>query len=434
MKFTRRDFLKGATTTAVLASSHVLAFAARQASAATGANPILVLVYLAGGNDCLNTLIPLNDTGAPQRSTYQSMRPDLAIPISALGPTTIDPDPVLGTTLALHPEMGGLWSLYNEGKVALINGVGYPDMSMSHFNSEDIWFSGNPLGLQGTGWVGRHMDDTAIDGSTRAISFGSSVNPTLASLQSDAIGVRRLDRFDLPDDERPYRDLDNRKTAWAAIYDRTADDVVGRIARSGANIIQKAEFFGRIETTGWGSYNESANRGIGRDMRQVASLLRHDVLNPGDASGLSFAHVNLGGFDTHSEQGSMNSDARHPRLLREFSNAMRGFQDDLTGLGIADRVVTLVYSEFGRRIFQNDSGNSAGTDHGAGGLAFLIGDCVNGGVHGAVPAIDDPDRNGNLRYHTDMRQIYASIIDDWLSGDHRNVLPGAPFTPLDLII
>lgn len=435
MKFNRRQFLQGATSATLMASAHVLGFAARTAHAAGPGAPILVLINLRGGNDALNTVIPLNDVGAPQRTTYQSLRPSLAISTGALAGTEIDPDPVLGTGLALHPALGGMWTLYDEGRLAVVNGAGITGSSLSHFEAEAVWYSGDPDARENTGWLGRHLDDVWRDGEIRAMSFGSSVNATLASAFNDVLGVRTITRFDLPDDrERAYRDLDARRLAWGSIFgDSRAAELSARVARSAGNLVSKSDLLGRVAVEGWGSQNEGERR-LGRDLREIASILRHDDLNPGDASGVCFFHCGTGGYDTHSRQGTLLPNGSHAQRLDELSRTLHGFQQDVDGLGLSNQVVTVVYSEFGRRGFQNDSGSNAGTDHGRGGTMFVAGSPVAGGMYGQMPLIDDLDRNGCLRVNTDFRAVYAALIDSWLGGDHTGLLPGAPFTPLPIFV
>jgi uncharacterized protein (DUF1501 family) len=436
MQFNRRQFLKGASATALVAGTHVLLSGARSARAAGPSDPILVLVNLRGGNDALNTVIPLDNVGAPQRSLYDSMRPDLGIQTSLLGGMEIGADPQLGTALALHPALADLKTLYDESKLAIVNGVGIANSSLSHFEAEDVWYSGNPTGLQDTGWVGRHLDASFNDEETRAISFGSIVNSTLASLWNDALGVNAVDRFDLPDD--PYwefRDLASRLPSWTSIYadDRGGAGLAARIARSGARVVETSQIFGQIETRGWGSFNEGGGGSLSNDLRDVASILRHDLLNPGASTGLCFFHCRMGGYDTHSRQGTTDLASGHPRLMDQLSRGLHGFQRDLETLGLAHRVVTVVYSEFGRRAHQNDSGGNAGTDHGRAGSLFVLGDPVIGGLYGQVPELDALDAGSNLVVNTDFRRVYAALIDDWLGGDHTAVLPGAPFVPLPVI-
>jgi uncharacterized protein (DUF1501 family) len=437
MRINRRQFLKGASASAVLASTNVLALAARRAGAATPDGRAVVMIDLSGGNDYLNTVIPLDNVGAPQRSTYESVRPDLAVPLSSLSATEIGPDATLGTALALHPAMTGLATLYQEGKLAVVNGAGYPNSSLSHFEAEDAWWAGNPT-PQGTGWLGRYLDaDLPLD-VTHAISFGSEVNPTFTAVSADALGVRDVSRFGLPDD-RDYRDVDSRRTAWEGIFGDGRDpaSMVGKVSRSGLNLIDKSALFQTIEIDSWGSNNDNGGSDISDQLRQVASILRHDQLNqgtPSNQTGLSFFHAGFGGFDTHTEEGSDDPNAWHPTLLRWLSDGMTNFQRDLEGLGLADKVVVVVYSEFGRRIEQNGNGNNAGTDHGTANVIFVMGDSsvLNGGTYGQMPELANPDGNGNLVVQVDFRQVYAAVIQQWLGADPVPLL-GA-FTPLSLFV
>ena len=433
MRLTRRSFLRGAAASAALAGTHVLGFASR-ASAAVADAPILVLVNLAGGNDLLGAVIPLDDVGAPQRSRYQSLRPDLAVPLSALGGLAVDADPVRGTGLALHPTLTGLRQLYGEGKLALVLGAGLPGSSLSHFEAEKAWFFGRPDVLNGpTGWIGRQLD-LAADGLPHAVSFGGEVNPSLQGELADALGVGSIEGFEIPDDPLwEWRDGLERGAVLRAMLAEARSGAGETVARSGRLVIDEADFFGGVETSGWGSRLDSESSGLGRDLREIASIVRHDQLAPGAASGFRFYHARLRGFDTHSRQGAVDPGSGQPKLLAELSRCLLGFQRDLEAIGASGRVVTLVYSEFGRRVAQNATGAEAGTDHGAGGLLLLLGQRVLGGVHGALPRLDDLDANGNLEVSTDFRRVYAAVIDDLLGGDHTAVLPGGPFDKLPVI-
>ena len=437
MRIDRRQFLKGASASALLASTNVLAFAAKRANAFTADGRVVVLINLSGGNDYLNTVIPLNDVGAPQRSVYEASRPDLALPLSSLSATEIAPCAVLGTGLALHPQMSGLATLYQEGKLAVVNGVGYPNHSLSHFEAEEVWWAGNTT-PQGSGWMGRFLDTGLPLDVTHALSFGGEVNRTFVGQVADALGVREVQNFGLPDDrENEFRDLDNRRPAWEQIYTDARDvaTMVGRIARSGNNLIEKSALFPTIEIEGWGSNNEGGSSDLAFQLMQVASVLRHDQAHagtPSEQTGLSFFHVTIGGFDTHSEQGGDDGGMWHPTLLRWLSEAMTAFQRDLEGLGLADKVATLTYSEFGRRVEQNDSGRTAGTDHGTANCMLVMGDAalLNGGVYGQMPDLSDQDDHGNLEIHVDFRQVYATLIDQWLSGNHVPLLGAQTTLPL----
>jgi uncharacterized protein (DUF1501 family) len=432
MRLNRRQFLKGASASAFLAGSNVLSLAAaRRAGAFTANGRALVMIDLSGGNDYLNTVIPLNNVGANQRDVYEQVRPDLAVSTGALAATEIAPCATLGTALALHPSMAGLATLFGEGKLAVVNGVGYPNHSLSHFEAEAVWWAGSP-NPQGTGWLGRYLDaDLPLD-VTHALSFNGDVNPTFSSVSADAIGVRDVSRFGLPDDG-DFHDLDNRRPAWHSIYVDPRAGLREKIARAGKNLVEKSELFQSIQIDDWGSLNQGSDNDLGNQLQQVASVMRHDHLNEGsptNQTGLSFFHLSIGGFDTHSQQGRDDPNAWHPTLLRYVSQSMTNFQRDVEGLGISDKVIVVTYSEFGRRIEQNDKGNDAGTDHGTANVMFVMGGGVNGACYGQLPELGDPDDNDNMKIHVDLRQVYSSIIAQWLAGDPVPLLGNFPQLPL----
>lgn len=434
MRISRRTFLKGMSASAALSSLHVLGVASRAAAAAGAEAPVLVLVNLAGGNDLFNTFVPLDDVGAPQRTLYEQLRPNLAIPLGSLGSTGVGADPTLGTGLALHPALPGLKSLYDEGRLACVLGAGLTGNSLSHFEAEKAWFFGRPdvLTTQ-TGWLGRHLD-LGDDGLPHAVSFGGMVNPTFHAQLAQSLGVGSIARFEFPDDrEWQWRDGEAQAATLDAILAESRSGTLETVAGAGRLLMDQIAFLEGVETTGWGSALEDERWGPGRDLREVASLLRYDDLNPGTPSGFCLYHVRMGGYDTHSRQGSLDTDEGHPRLLMNLSNWLSAFQQDLDALGVADRVLTLVYSEFGRRPFQNANGNSAGTDHGTAGAMMLMGNRAIGGMYGGMPRLDQLDEHDNLAVTTDFRDVYAAVIDDFLGGDHGLVLPGAPFAPLPVV-
>jgi uncharacterized protein (DUF1501 family) len=433
MRLSRRSFLKGAAASAVLANTHVLGLASRAAAAEPGSR-VLVLVNLAGGNDFLNTVIPRDDVGAPQRTTYEAARPDLAVPLSALAGHSIGTAPGLGTGLALHPSLAGLHALYRQGRLAVVLGAGFVGSSLSHAEAERAWFVGRPdVVADPTGWIGRQLERNA-GADPRAVSLGGEVSPALLSQRAEALGVLSVEAFALPDDPVwQWRDGLERGEALRALLADPRSGIAESIARSGRLLIEEAEYLDGVEARGWGSALEEETWGLGRDLRDVSSLVRHDLLHPGAASGFDVYHVRISGFDTHSRQGMNDPAWGQPYRLAELSRGLLGFQRDLDAIGASDRVVTVVYSEFGRRVAQSGKGQSAGTDHGAAGGMFLLGDPVVGGVHGVMPRLDQTDPTGNLLVTTDVRRVYASLIDDWLGGDHSAVLAGAPFEKLPLI-
>jgi uncharacterized protein (DUF1501 family) len=433
MRCTRREFLKtGSAAAAVLASPHIFAraFAARAAHAAGPADPILVIVQWEGGNDGLNTVIPLNGT---QRSAYEALRPDLGIPVAEIsGLTEIGDDPA-GIALGFHPVMTALHQLYDAGKVAVINGVGYPNQDLSHFRSEDIWFKADPVGSPGTGWFGNYLDQYVDPSLVRAISFDYTTTKVFDSAIASAIGVARLSYFTLPEDYW-YPDLEARKAVWRTIYplELTLPGLYGTVGNVANNVVALADRLASVQTAGWGSNVEALefNSRFSRSLREVASIIRHDILDPTNDTGMRFFHVRIGGFDTHSQQEEavdpanpqVRQDNAHGRLLYESSEVIKALYDDLASIpdgagSAADRALIMTFSEFGRRPAQNASLSDAGTDHGAAAPLFLIGSAVQGGIYGPTPDLTDLDADDNLKFHTDFRQVYATAIDRWVASD-----------------
>ena len=392
-------------------------------------------MQLEGGNDGLNTVVPIDDGSVAQRTLYEAARPNLALPTADLLATEIDADPSKGNRLALHPAMTDLKTLYEAGKVAVVNGVGYANQSLSHFRSEDIWFGANAVGSFDTGWFGRYLDSAFTPSDLVAVDVNETLNPIFVSEQSNVLAVRRLADFTLPDDPL-YPDLAAKKAALDAAYDVEADplETTGTqlaIGISGDALLGAIDDYAAI-TTSWSSHLNLVGGSLANRLKQAASIIRHDALSPGSAVGARFFHVRLGGFDTHTQQGALTGN--QPSLLQRTSASIKAFYDDMVDLGVASKVVLMTFSEFGRRVAENGAAGTAGTDHGAAAPLFVVGEPVAGGVYGTVPALNDLDK-GNLKYHTDFRRVYATLIDDWLAtpGAHVPLLPGAPYATLPFI-
>ncbi len=234
MGISRRQLLKRTAATAILAQTHLLA-RVKPVRAAGANDPILVLVNLDGGNDALNTLIPLDDRGGMQRSHYEQLRPDLTIPQRKLIGTGLGRDPVRGTLLSLHPNMAELADLWSRGELALVGGVGVPDSSLSHFTARDAWYTGLPSGATGTGWVGRQMDASVSSSTLRAISFSGAINLSLMTPSGGSINARSVADFG-PPARLPTAGggAELRRRAWDAIYaeGRDSGSLTERVAQS----------------------------------------------------------------------------------------------------------------------------------------------------------------------------------------------------------
>jgi uncharacterized protein (DUF1501 family) len=438
MRLSRRLLLQGATLAAAsVATPHPIRRALFGPRAAFAAPPdaIFVLFQLEGGNDGLGTVIPTDDVGHPQRTLYEAARPGIQVPLAQLGATAIDPDPVRGTGLALHPLMTGLKTLYDQNKLAVINGVAYPNQNLSHFRSEDIWFGG--LGATAPfldGWFGRYLDEQFAVTDLVTVDVDNNLSKNFFSPGANVLALTSLASFVVPDD-LAYPDITAKKAALVSAYG--AEVSAGApgsaqltIATTGDLMLDKIDEYDPIGT-GWASALDAVPGRTARRMKEAASIIRYDALNPGSAVGARFFHVRLGGFDTHSDQtGAGGMTGRQPELLEELSRVIKAFYDDMVSIGVSSKVLIMTQSEFGRRFEEN---GNMGTDHGEASVLFAIGDPVAGGVYGELPELDDLNQ-GNLKWKVDFRQVYATIIDDWLGADHTTILAGGPFTALPFII
>jgi len=434
MAITRRDFLKSsAAAAAALTVPHPIFRGMAHAAGPAGA--IVVILQMEGGNDGLNMVVPID---GPQRTLYQNARPNLQIP--AIDLLAIDDDPVTTDGLGLHPSMPELHTLWGNGRVAIVNGVGYASQSLSHFRSEDIWFGGiSSAQLYDDGWFGRYLDGT-FPGQLVTLDCDGSLSPIFFGDDSNVLAIKNLSQFVIPDDPA-YPDLADKKTALQDAYADEAASASGvqlSIGVSGDALLSKMDDYAQVSTS-WSSNLNGLTGGLAARLKQVASVIRFDNGMPAPASptGARFFHVRIGGFDTHTNQGALTG--RQADLLAQVSKAIKAFYDDMVALGVANKVLIMTFSEFGRRVVENGSPTTAGTDHGAAAPLFIVGNGViaappGGHVFGRVPALDAGllDGGRNLAYHTDFRRVYATVIDRWLNGNSAAVL-GGPFTHVPFV-
>jgi uncharacterized protein (DUF1501 family) len=383
----RRSFLKGTAAAAALPllfSRASFAGAGASAGVAGQKGRILVLVRLDGGNDGLNTVIPHGD------DLYYKARPGLGIAAKNLLK--------LNDHLGLHPALKPLGTAWDAGQLGVLQGVGYPSPNRSHFTSSDIWHTGSTSAPERwSGWLGRALDRVAQDdvpglqldpGPLNLALVGEKVVvPGIADASTFRVNAKRVGLL---------RAMSRRKRT------NTVAEYIRRSAEQAYRTSARVEVALR-DAAGRGSYpqTELANR-----LWQVARLIEADMPS-------RVYSVRLSGFDTHSRQGDA-----HAALLTELGGALAAFQADLGKMGQSDRVLTVTYSEFGRRVREN---RSLGTDHGAAAPMFVMGGKVRGGIFGKHPDLGDLDR-GDLRFHTDFRQVYATVLDDWLDADSRAVI------------
>ena len=374
-------------------SARALDAGAAGSGRSAGPERILVVVELTGGNDGLNTIVPFRN------DEYYRARPTLGI-------RRRDAIPVTGEA-GFHPSLVGFERLYKDGKLAVVEGCGYPRPSLSHFSSMGFWHTGLPNGGEPLGWVGRLMDAHAAADTPNAI-----VN--IASAQSLAVRGRVHSPivFDDPEQLRRVGSAAELRTLQGLVLHGESGnrslDFLRATARNAADS-------GALVRDAWDSYRTPVDYGIGgglaADLRKVAALVA-----AGLQSRVYYVAYRGNSFDTHVHQADL-----HSRLLMYTADAVRGFFDDIERIGRGSDVAMMIFTEFGRRIEEN---GSQGTDHGTAGPMFVVGEAVRGGFYGEPPSLTDTD-DGNLRMTVDFRRVYATMIAEWMGhANTRSVLKG----------
>ncbi len=379
----------GPTTTSPVTTTRVSA-------AANSAQRTLVVVELAGGNDSLSTVIP------HANGRYYDLRPTLAIEDS------LDLDGEIG----LHPALGELSKMYEQGQMAIVEGVGTPGADLSHFVQIQRWWDGTDQAVR-TGWLGRYLDGTVgYDELLAGISIGPGPNPALAGDASFAVNITNATDIGtgLPwwvEDESSF--MDN----WSSFAPAGVDVAdLSNLERSIQSTVQsQQELAQRLQPLRKeiedGLVPEDEAESMTGQLRIAAHLI---------ASGLGpkviMVHGNTN-FDTHENQKES-----HDQMMVDLNGGMVAFNETLAKAGMADRGIVMTTSEFGRRV----KDNNGGTDHGAGSSHFLLGANVAGGRYGEPQSLDELDENGNLRWSVNHRSLYATVLQDWLGVDPVDIL------------
>ncbi len=497
MKVTRRQFLKAGASLSAAASFPSIWWRVRQAQALelceNGTN--LVIVQLDGGNDGINTVIPLsgaNDTA------YTTARPTIGIATNQLSATQIGNDPLHNGQLALHPHMARLRSLYDSGNLAAVLGVHYANGNLSHDVSKSIWYRGDPaLSGPSTGWMGRTLDEMCAGQSLAvpAVDTQDELSPLFYGNTSV------LACADISDFVFPYShnfgapQTSDYKDAFKGIYDIAAasgPNFVQPVGSSGAATIAKVDAYGTCNESfaknlndlingtangsgGFGLTGPPAIRqgfGLARGLRTVFALLKGE--QPGNQPlGCRIFRVNIGGFDNHSDQGvhiplsaksiqqkvqSSFAGEEHGKLLYRLDRAVAAFWQDLVDDGnLYKNTLIMTFSEFGRRVEENTNDAHAGTDHGTAAPLFIVGPKAgqstgpshvvgyNGsptsGMYGGYPELDNLDDDQNPVYQLDFRHVYGEIINRWLGltpSTTQTILGGYDYlsdaTPADFLV
>ncbi|MEZ5041400.1 MAG: DUF1501 domain-containing protein [Saprospiraceae bacterium] len=356
----------------------------------TETDKILVLVRFKGGNDGLNMIIPLFDYG-----TYKSYRPTIAIP----------EDQIIGLndSFGMPNTMNPLQNMWESGAMKVVNSVGYENHNLSHFRSTDIWSSASDANVLDTsGWLGRLVDRQFPDfvsnppEDPQAIQIGGSGTLVFNNEDGTNMGVV------VNDPEELYQIAQNGELYDAVdVPDCYYGEQLSFVRTVANSTFRYAEIIAQAYETGTNSVSYGPN--LGEQLALVARLIKGGLTT-------KLYMVTLDGFDTHANQNNF-----HPYLMNNLANAVSAFYEDLGSVGMAHRVLAMTFSEFGRRVEQNASG---GTDHGAAAPMLLFGEGLNGnGFVGANPDLQNFDSVGNLKYDVDFRQIYATILEQWMCLD-----------------
>jgi uncharacterized protein (DUF1501 family) len=375
--------------------------------------PTLVVLQLTGGNDALNTLVPY---GNP---LYYDQRPTVRIAEAQVLP--------IDEHYGFHPSMAALKPWWDEGKMAIVNGIGYPRPDYSHFRSMDIWYTAQPEAMATDGWLGKLVRDLdpRADNVLTAVSFGRGLPRALSLAGVPVASVAQLDSYGLLTNLSSVAQRQAALEVFSRMYDdgwndqglpsestHQPHDPVGEVLRymgqTGLDA-QKGAAVLRTAVERYSSPVQYPQTPIGQSLRGVAQVKLADL-------GTRVFYTAHSSFDTHATQLTV-----HAQLWREISEAVAAFCTDLRLHDAADDVIMLLWSEFGRRVRDNGSG----TDHGAGGIAFVLGEAVTGGMYGEYPSLRDGHLTlGNLTYNNDFRSTYSTILERWFHVEARPIVNG----------
>ena len=364
-------------------------------------DPVLVVLQLSGAYDALNTIIPYND---PHYKDYRTV-------------LKVEPEEVLAIddNVGFHPSMAPVKGLYDQGKVAVIQGIGYPNPIRSHFRSMDIWHTAAPEKMGMDGWLGRAIGemDPNKENVLTGVNFGRGLPRALATSGVSVASVGGLDQLGV------LTGIENQdqRTEALDIFSRMYSPMIGSgatndyLSQTGLDALKGAD----ILATAPGKYSSTVEYGGDQFSQWLKNVAQVHLAGLG--SRVLYTGLNPGAFDTHANQTTA-----FPQLWGQVSTAVEDFYQDLKEHDASQEVVILMFTEFGRRVLENGSG----TDHGSGSVAFVIGDHVEGGLYGEYPSLE-PDKldQGDLKWNTDFRETYATLLEKWMGLDSKPILRGS---------
>ena len=366
---------------------------------------ILVLIQLDGGNDGLNTIVPITN------DIYYRSRPTLAVPANQTLPLTSE--------LGMHPSMAGVRGLYDNGQMAIVQNVGYDNPDQSHFRSMDIWMSASDATVyDSTGWTGRSLEALFPD-------FGQNPPDQPLGVQLGGASMLFQGRAHNLGMTLENPDVFQRIAETGQFYstDRIPSTTYGTEMRFARQVANSAfRYAGALQDAAGAGANrvEYPNGFLAQNLSIVAKLIKGQL-------GTKIYVVSLEGFDTHAEQIPL-----HPQLLQELSTSVQAFIQDLEADNLADNVLVMTFSEFGRTIWEN---GSSGTDHSTSAPLFLFGPAAKGGLYGSSPDLTRVNQDGDPIHDIDFRSVYASVLKDWFGMEEAMVasVMGRSFTTLPFI-
>ena len=362
-------------------------------------NPVLVVLQLTGGNDFINTVVPYSNPH------YYDARKKIVVPENQVLP--------IDDNIGFHQNMAPIKELYDQGSVAIIQGIGYPNSSRSHFRALDIWHTCEPETVGTEGWLGKAI--TALDPKQEnvltGVNFGRGLPRALSSPGVPVTSVGDLDNYGLM---TPIQNK-NERTEALKIFKSMYAPAIGNgpvmdyLSQTGQNLLVGADML-KVAPINYKSEIEYGNTQIAKSLRDVARVHLANL-------GTQIFFVSQGGYDTHSTQTPVQ-----PVLIEDLSKAINDFFQDLRNQNASKNVAMLVFTEFGRRMQDNGSG----TDHGSGGGAFIIGDSIKGGLYSEYPRLEPENwENGEDLEHTiDFRGVYGTLLEQWMNIEPSEIVGG----------
>lgn len=396
----RKEFIQiGSLATASLMLPKFLKAFESRALVPAG-NKVVVVLQLSGGNDGLNTVVPVRN------DIYYQLRPTLSVKKEKAVQLTDE--------VSLHPALTAFKTLYDDGNLAVLNNVGYPNPDRSHFRSMDIWHSASLSNeYLNTGWLGRYLDAqcNGCARPTQALEVDDVLSLALKGEQNNAIAVQNPQRLYGTANEKYFKDVLRNHNA---VHDD--EQPVEYLYKTMSQTLSSADYIfkqSRLHPTG----AQYPNTELGAGLKTIASLIYSEI-------NTKVYYISLGSFDTHVGQ-----DGQQTRLFNQMNDAVKAFTDDMKKNGRMEDVLLFTFSEFGRRVAQNASN---GTDHGTANNMFLIsGGLKKKGILNALPDLADLN-DGDLKYKVDFKEVYATILNRWLNADAGKIL-GAKYQMLDFI-